>query len=114
MWRDIQYPRERQWALYQKGFCKIKGGQATEAFTIWQRLRMFYPQSPLVVETLLLEDDELVRRLALCQISLGQEKEAFALLQQAAQKLPTPAPPLLGELVVQAATVAKWMIYGCK
>jgi len=222
----IQYPRERQWALYQQGICKLKDRQATEAFLIWQRLRTFYPQSPLVVKTLLLEADspeaaarrdrlydevlakyptsaesatvmltraqaayeqkdyktavtwwkgfvgrfperaeiaevkkklevaelaatgnrvamaqlegaELLRRadglfdraefkeagrlysaalqkpgadvahvasrLARCQLALGEEKEAFNLLQQTAQRLPADAPRLLSELVVHSA-----------
>jgi len=43
------------YALFQVGVCRLKDKRVSDAFTTWARLRIFYPDSPQVPQSLLLE-----------------------------------------------------------
>lgn len=42
-------------SLFQVGLCRLKDKRVSEAVTVWARLRMFYPDSPQVPQSLALE-----------------------------------------------------------
>ena len=42
-------------AVYHQGLCRLKNGQSSAAFALWNRLRAFYPRSPYASQSLWLQ-----------------------------------------------------------